>query len=86
MIQIVEIKGKPLQSQCALLPCYTVGHSLSDDNWVIKSKGIRWAGHVAYTGRQEMRTGFWWGNLKERNHLEDLGVDGSIILNWISNE
>jgi hypothetical protein len=23
---------------------------------------------------------FWWGNLKESNHLEDLGVDGSIIL------
>jgi len=24
----------------------------------------------------EMHTGFWWGNLKERNHLEDLGVAG----------
>jgi hypothetical protein len=22
--------------------------------------------------RREMRTGFWWGNLKERDHLEDL--------------
>jgi len=21
-------------------------------------------------------TGFWWGNLRERDHLEDLGVDG----------
>jgi len=20
--------------------------------------------------------GFWWGNLKEKDHLEDLGVDG----------
>jgi hypothetical protein len=21
--------------------------------------------------------GFWWGNLRERNHLEERGVDGS---------
>jgi hypothetical protein len=26
---------------------------------------------------------FWWGNLRERDHLEDLGVDGRIILRWI---
>ena len=25
-------------------------------------------------------TGFWWGNLKERNHLTDLGVDGRMTL------
>jgi len=27
--------------------------------------------------------GFWWGNLGERDHLVDPGVDGSIILKWI---
>jgi hypothetical protein len=26
-----------------------------------------------------MLTGFWWGNLKEGDHLEDIGIDGSII-------
>jgi hypothetical protein len=26
---------------------------------------------------------FWWGNLEERDHREDLGVDGRLILNWI---
>jgi len=30
-----------------------------------------------------VHTGFWWGNLRERNHLEELGVDGWIILKWI---
>jgi hypothetical protein len=28
-------------------------------------------------------TGFWWGNLRERHHLEDPGVDRKIILIWI---
>jgi hypothetical protein len=30
----------------------------------------------------EVRTGFWWKNLRERDHLEDPGIDGSIILRW----
>jgi hypothetical protein len=34
-------------------------------------------------GRREAYTGFWWGNLKEIDHLEDTDVDGRIILRWI---
>jgi len=30
--------------------------------------------------RGEVHTGFWWGDLREGDHLEDQGVDGSIIL------
>jgi hypothetical protein len=30
-----------------------------------------------------MRTKFWSENLKGREHLEELGVDGRIILEWI---
>ena len=33
--------------------------------------------------RGEAYTGFWWGNLKERDHKGDPGVDESIILRWI---
>jgi hypothetical protein len=30
-----------------------------------------------------LHAGFWWGNLRERYHLEDPGIDGWIILRWI---
>jgi hypothetical protein len=33
-----------------------------------------------------MYTGFWWGDLMERFHLKDLGVDGKIILKWVFNK
>jgi hypothetical protein len=50
---------------------------------VIKSRRMRWVEHVARMGGGEVYTGFMWGNLRERDHLEDLGVDGRIILKWI---
>jgi hypothetical protein len=31
----------------------------------------------------EMYTVFWWGNPRERDQLEDLGVDGRILLRLI---
>jgi len=34
-------------------------------------------------GRGEAYTGFWWGNLRKRDNLEDSDVDERIILRWI---
>jgi hypothetical protein len=31
----------------------------------------------------KVRTGFWWGNLIERNRLEHIGEDRRVILKWI---
>ena len=52
--------------------------------WVVKSRRMRWAGHVARMGEgREGCTGFWWGNLRERDHWGDPDADGRIILRWI---
>jgi len=47
---------------------------------VIKSRRMRWAGHVACMRGGEVYTGFWWGNPREGDHLGDPGIDGRIIL------
>jgi len=33
--------------------------------------------------RAEECTGFWWGNLRERDHWGDQGADRRVILKWI---
>ena len=43
---------------------------------------MRWTGHVARMG-EEAYTGFWWGNMRERVHLGDPGLDSRIILRYI---
>jgi hypothetical protein len=34
----------------------------------------------------EVRTMFWWEDVRERGHLEYIGVDGRIILKGIFNK
>ena len=51
---------------------------------VIKSKRMSWAGHVATMGEERGCIGSWWGNRGEGDHWGYLGVDGWIILGWIS--
>jgi hypothetical protein len=35
---------------------------------MIKSRRMRWAGHVARVGRSGMHVGYWWGSQKEGGH------------------
>jgi hypothetical protein len=49
---------------------------------VFKSRKMRWAvAWVCETGK--VYTLFWWRDLMEGDHLEDLHVGGRVILKWI---
>jgi hypothetical protein len=50
--------------------------------WVTKPKILR-TGHIAHMGDKRGANGFWWKNLEDRDHLEDLGLYGTITLIWI---
>jgi len=47
---------------------------------VSKWRRVRSAGDVACMGQERCRENFCWKDMRERNNLEDLGVDGRIIL------
>ena len=51
---------------------------------VIKSRRMRWAGHVAHMGEERGMLVSCLGNRWERDHWRDLGLVGWIILGWIS--
>jgi len=62
-------------------------YSSSNTVWVIKSRRMRWEGHVAYTGDRrgahQVMVGKPEGERereRERDHLEDLRTEGRIIL------
>ena len=55
-------------------------YSLPNILRVVKSRRMRWAGHVAPMGRREWCTGFWWGKLRVRDHWGNPDADGRIIL------
>jgi len=50
-----------------------------DAIWLIKSRRVRGV-MLHMWRREEMQIGFWPRNLKERNHFEDLCVDGRMVL------
>jgi hypothetical protein len=44
---------------------------------------MRWTVFRECKGRGEAYTRFWWGNLRERDYLEDPVVEEMLILRWI---
>ena len=59
----------------------------ADEPWFLpdpfvrhRRRRMRWAGLVARVGRTEILRGFWLRNMSKRDHLEDLGLDGRIVL------
>ena len=51
---------------------------------VIKSRRMKWVGHVGRMAVERGCIGSWWGNRREGDHWGGLGVDEWIILGWIS--
>jgi hypothetical protein len=47
---------------------------------VLKSRRMRWAGHVTSMEETRNASQILVGEPEGRNHLEDLGVDGKVIL------
>jgi len=47
---------------------------------VMKSRRMRWAGHLARMGEERGCIGSWWGNRRERDHWGDPVADRRIIL------
>ena len=50
---------------------------------VIRSRRMTWAKHIAKMGRMEVHTEFRWGSLRERDYLEEVSINGRIILKLI---
>ena len=50
---------------------------------LIKARRMRWAGHVECMGGQERCTQDFGGEFGcKRDHLENEGIDGRIVLTW----
>jgi len=71
---------------CSYKMCYNIHKILCSSpniSRVIKSGKMKWRAHVARMEEMKKQTKFWSQNLKGKDHSEDLGVDGRIILEWI---
>jgi hypothetical protein len=51
---------------------------------MIKSRMMKWAGHVALLVERGMHIGYWWESQMKRAHWEDKSIGGWTILKWIS--
>jgi hypothetical protein len=59
----------------SLMICTPHKYYLSDQI----EKNVMGGACSTYGGRGEMHKGFWWGNLRGRDHLGDKGTGGRIL-------
>jgi len=50
---------------------------------VMKSRRMKWVGHVAHTGNRKGACRVLVGRPEGNNNLKDRGVDGRVILKWV---
>ena len=76
--KISEHKRKKVTADCRNLHNEKIHDPYSSPRitWVIKSR-MRWMEQV------DILRGRGWGNLREKDHLEDLSIEGRMILQWI---
>ena len=65
-------------AQASFNNCAVLGYKYSGDQ--IKKNEM--GGACGTYGRQKVHTKIWWGDLRERDRSEDVGVDGRVILKW----
>ena len=72
-------------SQTATVFINSFNRAIWVTSWEVKdfSKEEDEMGGACCTCGIEVHSWFWWGNLKEEDRLEDLAVNGRIILEWI---
>jgi len=58
-------------------------HLQPDFNWIINSRNVRWVGSVACMGEIRMRTRFWCKTVKDKDLLEELDIDGEMMLKCV---
>ena len=78
MVLIFGPRRDEVTGECRRLHNEELNHLHSSPNIVrvIKSRRMRWAGHVAHVGEERGCIRSWWGNWRERDHWGDLGVVG----------
>jgi hypothetical protein len=50
---------------------------------MIKSRRMRWSGHIVRMERRGMHILYWWGSQKQRDHYKDQDVSCWIMLECI---
>ena len=64
---------------------FTIYTRSPDIIYMIKSRRLRWAGHVARAADRSCVCCIWWAFQRERCRLEDPGMGGRILLKWMLN-